>query len=334
MNRTTFFASIAAAVLSACSAPAGRFQIEGQFKGLNQGQLLLYSTDASQQRIDTLHLNNGKMKFDTALEDTVVMTLLFPNFSELPVVAAPGTKISIQGDATHLKETEVKGGVGNDALTQWRRQHTDDDPAEMARAAIRFIEQQPASPVATYMLRRYLLQGEHPDYAEATRLLALMLKAAPGNMEAVRLRNMLTASFGKQMSDKLPAFSARDIKGNNVGASKLKKQINIVYTWSSWDNRSLEAQRKLRRLMKQHGERVALMGFCLDADTMNVRYTLRYDSVTWPTICDGQLFASPALQRLRLLSVPDNVVYDGQGRELARSVTPDELEQKLQQWLK
>ncbi len=333
MHRT-LFAAIAAVALTACSVPSGHFQIEGQFKGLNQGQFLLYSIDARHERIDTLRLNNGKVAYDIPLEDTVVMMLLFPNFSELPIIAAPDTKISIQGDATHLRETEVKGGVDNDVLTAWRKLHAGDSQNELERAAAQYIEEHPASPASTYLLRRYLLQGEQPLYSEATRLLRLMLKAAPGNMEAVRMRNLLTAGFGKEITQTLPPFSARDIKGNNVGASKLKQEVNIVYTWSSWDSKSLDNQRKLRRLKKQYGGRVALMGFCLDADTMSVRYTLRYDSITWTTICDGQMFANPALHRLRLLSVPDNVVYDSHGKELARSLTSDEIDKHIKEWLK
>ena len=86
MHRT-LFAAIAAVALTACSVPSGHFQIEGQFKGLNQGQFLLYSIDARHERIDTLRLNNGKVAYDIPLEDTVVMMLLSVFFLSLQAVS-------------------------------------------------------------------------------------------------------------------------------------------------------------------------------------------------------------------------------------------------------
>jgi hypothetical protein len=332
-----------ALTLTACGVPSDHFRLEGNFKGLDQGEFYLYSLDQGHQHIDTIRLNGGKLEYEAVQTDTALLMMLFPNFSEVPIVVAPGTKVVVEGEATHLKQTRVKGGVDNDLLTRFRLEHLNTPSKEMMAEVGNFIGEHPKSPASLYLLKRYLLHCPTPQVEEALRITEQRVERGTQSIEVLQLRNLLRRTLPQKSSDnkviakndkeKMPPFSAKDIKGQPVGASKMKGEVNVIYTWSSWDSQSQDLQRRLRKLKKTYGERLGLMGFCLDADTMLIRYTLRYDSINWPTICESQLFESDNLKRLSLYSVPDNVVYNRRGQTIGRSLSMEDLEKLVKSFL-
>lgn len=341
MNKP-FPTCLLALALAACGVPSDHFRLEGNFKGLDQGEFYLYSLDQGHQHIDTLRLNGGKLEYEVVQTDTTLLMMLFPNFSEVPIVVAPGTKVVVEGEATHLKQTRVKGGVDNDLLTRFRLEHLNTPPKEMATAVGNFVGEHPTSPASLYLLKKHLLLCPTPQVEEALRIIEEMVERGSQSIEALQLRNLLrrtqpqqgnNKAVAKTDKEKLPPFSAKDIKGQPVGASKLNGEVNVVYTWSSWDAQSQDLQRRLRKLKKTYGERLSLMGFCLDADTMLVRYTLRFDSINWPIVCESQLFESDNLKKLSLYNVPDNVVYNRRGQTVGRDLSADELEKLVKSFL-
>lgn len=332
-----------ALALTACGVPSDHFRLEGNFKGLDQGEFYLYSLDQGHQHIDTLRLNGGKLEYEVEQTDTTLLMMLFPNFSEVPIIVAPGTRVVVEGEATHLKQTRVKGGVDNDLLTRFRLEHLNTPAKAMAADVGNFVGEHPTSPASIYLLKKHLLLCPTPQVEEALRITEQMVERGAQSIEVLQLRNVLRHALPQQPSngkataktdnDRLPSFSAKDIKGQPVGASKLNGEVNVVYTWSSWDSQSQDLQRRLRKLKKTYGNRLALMGFCLDADTMLVRFTLRYDSISWPIVCESQLFDSDNLKRLSLYNVPDNVVYNRRGQTVGRDLPAEELEKLVKSFL-
>ena len=101
-----------------CGVPDDRFRLEVQFKNLNQGDFYLYNYRNGTK--DTLHISDGRCTYDVEMHDTTTYVLMFPNFSELPIFAQPGSLVKMEGDASHLKETSVTGTPDNDQMTAFR----------------------------------------------------------------------------------------------------------------------------------------------------------------------------------------------------------------------
>ena len=70
------------------------------------------------------------------------------------------------------------------------------------------------------------------------------------------------------------------------------------------------------------------MSICVDASRKDCRDILHQDSISWPTICDGQMLQTPVLKQLGLSSVPDNIVFQ-RGRIVARSLDAKKLEERV-----
>ena len=234
----------------ACERPEETFQLKGQFKNFSQGELYIYSL-TGKGRIDTVRLADGKFNYETFLDDTLVLSVVFPNFSEIPVVATPGASVSMEGNASHLKEVSVKGTKENKLLTAFRIKISTQTPPEVKKSAIAFIKDNPASPASLYILNKYFLLTANADYNEASKLLTIMSKASPHNQLIQRLHRQVEGLKTVCEGRRLPKFSAYTTKGARVTNSDLQGVLNVISTWASWNYESQRQQRLLRQLKKE-----------------------------------------------------------------------------------
>lgn len=306
-----------ALILVSCGPSDGRFRLEGQFKNLNQGEFYIY--DYEQGTKDTIGVRDGRFVYDVPLHDTLVLTLMFPNFSELPIFARPGTEVKIDGDVSHLRDVDVSGTDENEQMTAFRIRTNDMMPPEVQQQAVQFISQNLQSPVSIYLLRRYCLLTQEPDYKQCYELCQQMLEVQPTNIPLVRLSTQLQSLYNMRDSGQLPSFSATDTEGREVSEQHLKSKANIIYLWASWDYSSQSTMRQLHVLKKKHGNNLSIVTIALDSSPAEGENLLKSDSITWPNICDGQLWQSPILQQLGLVTLPAAIVINGQGNIVGRA---------------
>lgn len=320
-------------VLASCSKHEGRFVIEGTFRGFNQGELYVYGIDGK-RKLDTVGVNKGQFEYRIPLEDTITLVIMFPNFSEIPVFAESGADVKIEGDANHLKEIQVKGTPLNEQMTTFRLQTSKMTPPEVTKAAESFIHENPESPASRYILDRYIIRVPEIDYAKARELIEVIRKACPDDERLALLSTQFEglAAYNKPGS-KLPAFTATDLKGRRLTNADLKAKVNVITLWATWNHESMAIQNLLLRLQGKYESDLKVVGVCLDADPRECRRILANDSVQWSTVCDGQMWLSPILQKTGLCYLPDNILVDAQGKIIAHTLNYQQMTNKLRELL-
>lgn len=318
--------SLLSLVTSSCGGNSNMFRLEGHFKNLNGGEFYIY--DINDGWKDTIVIQNGDFTYERAMEDTTTLILLFPNYSELPILARAGVEIDIEGDASHLRETEVSGDEANDLLTEFRHKISDLSATQAQDEARRFIKEHPASPACHYVLHRFFLLSPSPDYAEASRLCSDIIKAQPGNRKLLRLRNML-ASFKDRDLQQLPEFTAVDVKGDTITEGYFTSRINIIQSWANWSYDSQSIVRLLRQKQKADPDKIAVVTIDLDASPSESKTFLERDSITWPNICDGDMWQSPLVKLFGITSVCETIIFDKDGKTIARKQGGQDLEKTI-----
>jgi hypothetical protein len=321
-------------LLLSCGPDGDHFEINGQFKGLNQGELYIYATDGPSQKLDTIAIINGGFEYSANLDGPRTYVIVFPNFSELPIIGEPGQEVEIEGDASHLKEVEVTGTKENEAMTAYRLQTSQMTPPETAKTAEEFINNNPQALASIYILNKTFIQTEIPDYDKALKLATVIMKASPENHAIAKLKKQLEGLKNFKEKGQLPKFTATDINGKTVSNVDLYAKVNVISTWASWNYDSQNAQRKLKRLEKDHGSQLKFLSICLDANKKDCRKNMDRDSIKWHNICDGKMWETPILGQLGLYFVPDNIITDSKGKILAHSITTNELDRKIEELLK
>jgi hypothetical protein len=330
----SFHFPLSSFLLISCGPDGDHFELTGKFKGFNQGELYIYAADGPSQKLDTIAIVNGSFEYSATLDGPRTYVIVFPNFSELPVIGEPGEEVEIEGDASHLKEVEVMGSDENEAMTAFRLQTSQMTPPEVAQAAELFINDHPQALASIYILNRTFIQSQTPDYDKALQLAAVIAEASPDNHALTRLKQRLEGLRNFKDGGQLPKFSATDINGKSVSNAYLTAKVNVITTWASWNYESQNAQRKLWQLERSHGSQLKLLSICLDANKKECRRNIDRDSIRWHNICDGKMWETPLLGQLGLYFVPDNIITDSQGKILAHSLTNNELERKIEELLK
>ena len=321
--------------MSSCGPDRGFFRLEGEFRGFNQGEFYVYSTDGGIRKLDTIGVKGGRFTYQIPLDSAATFVLVFPNYSEIPVIGVSGAKVEVEGDASHLKEIKVRGTKENDLLTGFRLKVSEMTPPETVREAADFITKHPDALSSTFLLNKYFVQSQTPDYKKALSLAKTIHEARPGNKRIAALVKHLEGLQAIRNGATLPKFTATDIKGRPISSGDLYAPVNVITTWATWNYESQNIQRQLKRREKEKGvNRLRILSICLDANAKECRRLMDRDSITWCNICDERMWDNPILTTLGLSRIPDNIITDSQGRILAHSLPVAELNKKIDELLK
>ena len=321
-------------VLVSCGTRSGYFKIDGRFLHLNQGEFFVYSPDGLVDGLDTIKVEGGRFTYETPCAESGTLVLVFSNFSEQPVFAESGRKVSITADASHLKELKVEGTDANELMNTFRESIVKASPPEVKKAAERFIKDHPESIVSNYLFRKYFIQDSQDDYSKAVTLADVLLKKQPQNGQLLNMQKAAKDLQRTQVGHTLPRFSATDIDGRAITSNNLHGKYGIVYTWSSWSYESQDMQRRIKAKYKKSANKMAVIGICLDATVKECRNSLRFDSLKWSIVCDEQMFDSPLLDKTGLHSVPSCLVLDPAGHIIARNLSPSDMKTKLDELIR
>ena len=312
-------------ILISCGTRSGHFKMEGRFLHMNQGELYVYSPDGGIDGLDTIKIEAGRFAYEIPCSKPATRGIIFPNYSVPPLFAESGGSVEGKADASHLKEMEVKGTDDNELMTKFRKQIANSSPPDELKYAIQFIKDHPESTVSVYLLNRYLIQTETPDYKQAANLLKILLKEQPGNVTLGRLQRQISGLGTLKVGDKLPNFTAKDVNGKLINNATLANQTIIISTWAAWSYESLDFQRALNDAVK--AGKIAALGISVDANPKEVRQALKNDDITFPNVCDGKMLSTPLLKTFGLTTVPDNIVVRN-GKIIERGITANTVRQR------
>ena len=178
-------------MMVACGTESGKFRLEGRLRNINQGEFWVYSLDGGMVGIDTILVRNGRFSYEMELYDEATLMVVFPNYSEQPVFAESGSTVTIKGDATHMKEMIIEGTSDNEDMTMLRMELNDLTPPDIPDAVSKYIKKNLDSRVSIYLLQRYFIQANDPDYHLARVLAELLLEKNPDNGQLLKLQKQL-----------------------------------------------------------------------------------------------------------------------------------------------
>ena len=311
-------------VLVACGTDGHHFEVEGKLTNLNQGEFYVYSPDNVIEGTDTIKVQGGRFSYEIPCEKEGVLIVVFPNFSEQPIFAQPGKSVDIKGDASHLKELEITGTDANELMTKFRHQIANMTPPEIEKHVGLFISDHLESVVGPYLVDKFLLRKQQPDYKRAYRLLASMQKEQPRNGHLNRLL-ALCKPLADASGDRLPAFKVTDINGKSVSSVSLSSApVAVVYTWATWSYESTNLQQRLLDLHNRAEGKLQLLGISLEPSLTTCKEEVSSQHLGWPVVCDEKLFEGMLVRKLGLTAVPDNILLQ-RGRVVARGLSADDL---------
>jgi hypothetical protein len=316
--------------LSSCGSSSDNFRLTGRFRNLNQGSFYIFNPERGKK--DTIQVRDGRFEYQRDIDIPEQLILMFPNFSEMVIFAEPGVSLTMKGDASHLRETTVKGSKANEEMTEFRLAVVEQTPPEQRRLAQLYVNDHPSSPIVLYLVQHYFLQSPDPDYQMAHRLCQTIVDQQPDNKAASQLLSQLESLKNNTSKGPLPRFSVKDANGRVIDNKLLKSDVNVIFTWASWNHDSQSMQHMVSRAQRDNKGRLSVISICLDAEKDSPQMVLG-DSIAWYNVSDGLMWETPILSQLGMATVCGNIVVDKKGNIIDRDLPSQKLTEKLEKLL-
>lgn len=320
-------------LLISCGGQRGSVSVEGRFKNLQDGRFFVFSTDPSWGTFDTIRITDGSFSFTHELYDTVLLTVQYPNFLQMPIVAIPGKTIKIKGDASNLLATRISGSKENEELSDFRRSIIKKTPAEINALGEEFIRNNPSSYASMAILEKYFLANPKPNYAQLDTLFNIMMKTAPKRASLQLLYQRSRGLIKCRVGAPLPSFNAVTIDSIKISQATLKDKYSLITLWATWNGDIYASLRLQRQELRPFLKKINIVNISLDADTIETKRFIREDSIPGYHICDRMSWQSPLVQSFGVRNLPSTILVDKQGRILARDLELDAIKGKLQELL-
>ncbi len=315
-----------ALLIASCSGNKQSFTLSGEFKGLESGEFLCFSQSSSWGSLDTVRVVGGEFTFTHPLTDTTIIVLQYPNFMQTQIIAIPGGKARLRGDANNMKRISVSGDDENEQLSEFYNRTADMKETQVIKEAEAFIRTNPQLWASVALLDKFFLQAEKPDFAKIDKLLSLMLKVRPQRSCLHVIESEVVPLLKCRVGNKLPPFQTRTVDGRTVSNSDFRGKALLVTFWSSIDNEFRFPLISQRHLMRRMVGRVSQLNICLDVDTASCMRVLQTDTIGGYNVCDRKAFNSPLVKSFGLKQLPANIIVDQNGVVRARDIAPDNLE--------
>ena len=301
--------------LLCCSNHPGEVSIQGEFAHLEQGEFYIYSPESGLNRLDTLHIQNGKFQYTLPLEESTILNILYPNYAQLTIFAEPGKDIRIKGDAQNLNEVEVTGTEDNEQYTSFRKETLSTSIEQTKETAGRYALEHPSSALSRFLFSTYFLLDPLADTQATKVIYDSLCRAAVNNLELSKLsqhvRNMGVLKEGGQLPDfrlttRPSAFDTND-QGRTITRKDYQGKYLLMTFWAGWKSESRSALFEAKRISKSLKERqidLQRISYSLDADEALLADLEKRDSINYPSFCDKMGFGSILVQQWGIRDIP------------------------------
>ena len=321
-------------LLVGCHYDSAVMTLEGTIKNVKHVDLYVYAEGSMNPQVDTIRVRGGAFTYERKLSGPEVLTLLYPNFSEMLLVAEPGSEVELVADASNLSETVITGTKENELLTEFRHATNRKSESERRLAAQQFIYDNVQTQAAVAVFREYFVKAENPVYAEVQPLLDTLSVAQPDNALLRAMLVRFTPQLLCAVGQKLPTFEEISLTGDTLTNAQFEGKPTIIVLWATWVRDMRKQLRNLDHLQRTYGKEVNFLLVSLDPSRKDCERYLKYDTVHAPIICDQQALLSPLVSTFGLRQMPTFIVVDKDGTILKRDVLPKDWEATIKELLK
>ena len=294
--------------LFGCKNASKQITISGEIKGLGTDTLLLYGLDELYDRIDTVYVE--------------------------------GNHIKIEGDTSNLNRLHVEGNIYNEEFTAF--QHELEQAGLSSSKAIEekaeaFIKEHHSSFVSLYLLDKYFVQKDEPNFEKIKSLIDVMTGVLQDKTYIEKLNEQIAQAEKTDVGKYAPFFNLPNAKGEKISRSSevFKKKNLLINFWASWGDSIANKQtnRELRKIYDSYkkSKYFAMLGVSFDINKQQWKDAIKKDTLNWEQVCDFGGLNSEATKPYSGEQLPANILLAPDGKILAKNLQGAELKKKIEE---
>lgn len=322
--------------LPANDKKSGTASLNGEIKGLGNDTIYIYGVDEMYDRMDTLLVENDKFSKTVSLDTLIAARLLFSDGTQYPFFMDEGNKIQIKGSAAELNSLEISGNTPNEEFSAFQKELKGlGTPSEkvLEDKAGKFINEHHSSLVSIYLLDKYFVQKEKPDYAQIKKLTEHMTGELKDRPYIDELLNHIQEEEKAAIGKTAPYFRIPNPKGKQINRSNFKDQYLLIHFWASWDTVSRDSNAVYRRIYKQErkNKKFALLGVSLDMNKDTWQKAIKADTLEWEQVCDFSGWNAEIVKQFAIKTLPANILLNPFGKIEGKDMTEEAIKKKLKE---
>ncbi|MGM0496460.1 MAG: redoxin domain-containing protein [Bacteroidota bacterium] len=361
MRRKLLFL-LAPFILFACQQEES-YKIEGQLKGLNDGEITLKNKrDGKWNAIDSTKAEDGVFSFDGKIEspemyvisvDTLGVFKVFVENSDIKIKGHTDSlnNLDIKGSEIHNSFAGFKKKVGeydreiNNLYDDYKTAKQDGkderaDEIEEEYQAVsdnkieyikQFVKDRTNSVLSPYITSRYLLPYIKFQELDSTyKSLDSLVKKSRYAKKLKERRDLLSrVQVGKPFID----FTLPNPEGEELTFSDyIGDGYVLLDFWASWCSPCRKENPNLVENYNKYKDKgFEIFGVSLDENEKAWKRAIEKDNLTWPQVSDLEGWSSDVSQEYGVMSIPSNVLIDKEGKIVARNLRGEELDEKLEE---
>lgn len=339
MKKSSILILIAICLLG-CSKQTNEVSLSGEIKGLGTDTLYLYGMDELRDTIDVIYTENDKFSTKLTVDTITSAFLLIGNRTEYPIFLDKGNKIKIKGDMSNPEILEINGNIYNEEFTAFQSELNGlAAPSEkvLEEKAEEFINGHHSSFVSLYLLDKYFVRKDSPDFNKIKKLTGVMTGVLQDKRYIERLNDYITQADKTEIGKYAPFFSLPNAKGEKITRSSedLKKKYLLINFWASWSDSisNQSSNSELKELHKKYkkSKHVGLLGISLDLDKKQWKDAIERDTLSWEQVCDFGGFNSEVVKQYSIKQIPTNILLSPDGKILAKNLKGEALKKKIEE---
>ena len=340
MKKSSILILIAICLFGCGKTSQKEVSITGEIKGLGTDTLYLYGMDEIRDRIDTILVKDDKLAYSAPIDTITSAFLLIRNQTEYPIFLDKGNKIKIKGNISNPEVLTIEGNIYNEEFTAFQKElDALGSPSEQAmeEKAEEFIQTHHSSFVSLYLLDKYFVQKESPDFNKIKKLIEVMTGILQDKLYIERLNESISQAEKTEIGKYAPFFSLPNTKGIKITRSSedFKKKNLLINFWASWSD-SISNHRsnsELKALYKQYkkNKHIAMLGISFDMDKEQWKDAIKRDTLDWEQVCDFGGLNSEIAKQYSIKQIPANILLSADGKILAKNLTGEELKKKIEE---
>lgn len=320
---------ILAMLLASCGPDKNHFRLKGKLLNFNQGEFLVYSPDGALSSIDTIDVIGGRFTFEPVCEHEGTAVIVLSNKQEIPLFVSPGASYSMDGDAQNMKEMKIKGSKDNEMMSEFRKSIADKRDSYVPEKEIRdFVKDHPTSPICSYLIRRYMLNTDAPDYKKIHDLVSVMQKAQPDNTQLQMFLSQISELKNTSADNMLPSFSVKDLNGKMLTNKDVSTGVTIFVSQASWDYESTSQLNRILSIKRELSRNWNIVVVSFDVAKNVIKNYIRMDDNEGRVVFDGKMSENELAKKLAV-SQTGVVIIAQNGKIRERNLNGENLYKEL-----
>ena len=342
-------------LLVACAAWAQKAQLNGNIKGLKDGQIVFYRLVNGTPKMDTVETKGGQFTWSAAIHEPQKISIMFPE--RYVEFFAEAKNMTLTGTAEDLGKLQVKGSSLQDEADAYQKSLQDITDQEnplyqqygkataeekkqieakisnfrniKRERAAEYINKYPSSFYSLSLVADRAMVGQYEDIQPLYAVLSAPMK---NTMQGKALANRLDILKRSALGTPMLNFSQAGIDKKLVSFSSFKGKYVLVDFWASWCGPCRqENPNVLKEYNKYKDKNFTVLGISLDDNDDKWKKAIKDDAMPWTQVSDLKGFNNEVSTYYGIMGIPSTLLVDPNGVIIAKDLRGETLSEKLKE---